>query len=152
MKKQLSLLMILCIIVIVAPYSSKAIERIQDLRKPVSKELLEEVLKATEGIQDLQKPASKELLEEALIERLSEPIGKVVGRAWNTGNEKILEIKKSEKNSTFYVTVQVISFEGPHNPPYTEETIMFKIKGNKVKPIDYFNRDIPENEWDKLQL
>lgn len=123
MEKQLSLLIFICFVVIVAPNSSKALETPQDM------------------------------LEKALIHQLTGPIGSVIGSDWFRGNEKILEIKNDERHSNIlYVTVQVVSFQGPHNPPYVEEIITFKIEGNKIKPIDYFNRVIPENEWHKFQL
>lgn len=95
----------------------------------------------------------QEILDKALIQFLEAPILSVVGTDWFRGNEKILEIKKDKaNNSIFFVKVQVVTFQGPHNPPYTEEIITFKITGNKVKPTDYYNRVIPENEWDKYQL
>ncbi|MEH7483834.1 DUF3888 domain-containing protein [Neobacillus drentensis] len=123
MKKPISILIILCIMVFVSPNSSNATELPQDV------------------------------LEKALIKLLQGPILSVVGTDWFRGNEKILEIKNDDQiNEIFYVTVQVVTFQGPHNPPYMEEKITFKIIGNKIKPIDYFNRVIPENEWNKFQL
>lgn len=123
MKKQLSLIILCCFIVMVGPDSSKALETPQ------------------------------EVLEEALIHHLTAPIGFVVGGNWFRGNEKIIEIKKDKGNiNILYVKVQVVSFQGPHNPPYVEEIITFKLDGCKVKPIDYFNRVIPESEWDKFEL
>lgn len=71
---------------------------------------------------------------------------------WYRGDEKILKIKKDESNNVYYVTVQVQTFEGPHNPPYGEETITFRIKGSEIKVTDYKHRDIPEEEWTKLKL
>ncbi|MCY8235305.1 DUF3888 domain-containing protein [Priestia endophytica] len=95
----------------------------------------------------------EDLLEEELIKLLQEPILSVVGTGWFSGNEKILEIKQAKKNKdVFFITVQVVTFEGPHNPPYMEEVITFRIKGNKVNPIDYFNRVIPESEWHKFEI
>lgn len=73
-------------------------------------------------------------------------------KLWDRGSEKILEIKKDEINSIFYVTVQIQTFEGAHNPPYGEDTITFRIKGNDVKTIHYKHRDIPEEELKKLEL
>jgi hypothetical protein len=95
----------------------------------------------------------QETLEDALIQFLQAPILSVVGTDWFRGNEKVLQIKKDEEHKgVFYVKVQVVSFQGPHNPPYTEEIITFKIEGNKVKPIDYYNREIPESEWNKFKI
>jgi hypothetical protein len=92
------------------------------------------------------------MLEKALIKKLQEPIFSVVGTDWFRGNEKILEIKNDDHNKdVIYVTVQVVTFHGPHNPPYLQEIITFRIKGSDVIPTDYFNRFIPENEWNKFE-
>ncbi len=48
--------------------------------------------------------------------------------------------------------MQIQTFEGAHNPPYGEETIIFRIKGNEIKPIQYKHRNIPEEELEKLKL
>lgn len=64
-------------------------------------------------------------------------------KLWYRDDEKILKIKKDESNNVYYVTVQVQTFEGPHNPPYGEETITFQIKGSEIKVTDYKHRDIP---------
>lgn len=97
-------------------------------------------------------PVPKTLLKEALIERLVEPISVVVPKLWDRGSEKILKIEKDEQNFTFYVTVQVQTFEGPHNPPYGEETITFKIKGSHIEVVGYKHRNIPKEEWSKIEL
>jgi hypothetical protein len=95
----------------------------------------------------------QDVLEEALIRELQQHIVMVVGPNWFRGEEKILEIKQNQRKSDIvYVKVQVVSFDGPHNPPYTEEIITFKIAGYKVKPTDYYNRVIPENEWYKFKF
>jgi hypothetical protein len=131
MKKPLFVLVMLCLILNVVPDSSKA----------------------TEGPQFLQKHISKEKFKEALIQRLTGPIGFIVGGDWFRGNEKILEIRKVEGQiDILYVTVQVVGFQGPHTPPYIEDIITFKLEGFKLKPIDYFNRVIPEKQWHKFQL
>ncbi|MFE5430654.1 DUF3888 domain-containing protein [Peribacillus simplex] len=123
MKKKFLLSIILCFSVFLTPNSSKATEIPEDV------------------------------LEKALIKLLQEPISLVVGADWFRGNEKILEIKQDEENiDIFNVKVQVVSFQGPHTPPYMEEIITFKIVGNKIKPTDYFNRVIPEKEWHNFQL
>lgn len=122
MKKQLLLIMIGFIIVI-APNSLQAMETPEDV------------------------------LKRELVHQLTGPIGSVVGSDWFRGNEKILEIKNDKRRSDIlYVTVQVVSFQGPHSPPYVEEIITFKIAGNKIKPVDYFNRVIPEDEWHKFHI
>lgn len=93
-----------------------------------------------------------------VINLLLEPISKEVEnyykepKLWYRGSEKILEIKTDKTNNIFYVTVQIQTFEGAHNPPYGEDTIIFRIKGNDVKTIRYKHRDIPEEELKKLEL
>lgn len=157
MKKPLFIFLLLSFIVIVFPDYSKATDGPQFLQKHISKDMLKEVLmkplSSTEKPQLIQKHESKEKLEEALIQRLTGPIGFVVGGDWFRGIEKILELRKDESLSDiFYVTVKVVGFQGPHNPPYIEEIITFKLEGYKVKPIDYFNRVIPENQWHTFLL
>jgi hypothetical protein len=123
MKKPITILIVLCFMVYIIPYSTNATELPQDI------------------------------FEKAIIKQLQGPILSVVGSDWFRGNEKILEIKKDDHNKdVFYVTVQVVTFQGPHNPPYILEIITFRIKGSSVKPTDYFNRYIPENEWNKFEL
>jgi hypothetical protein len=102
-------------------------------------------------------PVPKKLLKEALIERLVDPIFKAVvsyygeSKLWFRGDEKVLKIKNDEGDIN--VTVQVMTFEGAHNPPFGEETITFQISsGGNVKVVNYKHRDIPEKEWTKLQL
>ncbi|PFD34855.1 hypothetical protein CN957_06860 [Bacillus cereus] len=103
-------------------------------------------------------PVSKKLLKEVLINFLLEPISKEVNsyykepKLWVRGFEKILKIEKDEANYIFYVTVQVQTFEGAHNPPYGEDTITFRIKGNDIKTINYKHRDILEEEFKKIKL
>ncbi|OLS33447.1 DUF3888 domain-containing protein [Bacillus sp. MRMR6] len=102
-------------------------------------------------------PVPKTLLKDVLIERLIDPIGKAVEeyyqpKLWYRGDEKILKIKKEESDNAYYVTVQVQTFVGPHNPPYGEETITFRIRGSEINVSEYKHRDIPEEEWTKLKL
>ncbi|SHF95560.1 DUF3888 domain-containing protein [Ornithinibacillus halophilus] len=102
-------------------------------------------------------PVSKTHLKEILIEQLVDPISKAIEehyepKLWYRGLEKITAIKKVETDNVFYVTVQVQTFEGAHNPPYGEETITFRIKGDEISVTEYKHRDIPEEEWSKLKL
>lgn len=48
--------------------------------------------------------------------------------------------------------MQIQTFEGAHNPPYGEDTITFRIKGNEIEAIHYKHRNIPEEELKKLKL
>ncbi|PEJ49908.1 DUF3888 domain-containing protein [Bacillus wiedmannii] len=103
-------------------------------------------------------PVPKKFLKEVVINLLLEPISKEVEKyykepkLWFRGSEKIVEITKDEANYIFYVTVQIQTFEGAHNPPYGEDTITFRIKGNEIKPIQYKHRNIPEEDLKKLKL
>ncbi len=102
-------------------------------------------------------PVPKQLLKEALIERLVDPISEAIEtyykpKLWDRGFEKILKIEKDDTNFIFYVTVQVQTFEGAHKTPYGEETIIFKIESSQIKVVDYKHRDIPREEWSKMQL
>lgn len=103
-------------------------------------------------------PVPKTLLKDALIERLVEPISKAIyvyyneNKLWIRGFEKILKIEKDEHENDIYITVQVQTFEGAHNPPYGGETITFQIKGSQIKVVDYKHRDIPKEEWTKIEL
>ncbi|SET64184.1 Protein of unknown function [Oceanobacillus limi] len=102
-------------------------------------------------------PVPKTLLKEVLIEQLMDPIAKAIKehykpKLWYMGFEKVIKIKKDETENVYYVTVQVQTFEGAHNPPYGEETITFRIKGSEIHVSDYKHRDIPEEEWSKLEL
>jgi len=102
-------------------------------------------------------PVPKQLLKEALIERLVDPISKAIEtyykpKLWDRGFEKILKIERDETNFNLNVTVQVQTFEGAHNPPYGEETITFQIQGSQIKVVDYKHRDIPKEEWTKIEL
>ncbi|WP_166703276.1 DUF3888 domain-containing protein [Bacillus albus] len=103
-------------------------------------------------------PVPKNLLKEVVMNLLLEPISKEVEKyykepkLWDRGSEKIVEITKDETNYIFYVTVQIQTFEGAHNPPYGEDTITFRMKGNEIKSIHYKHRIIPEEELKKLKL
>lgn len=102
-------------------------------------------------------PVPKQLLKEALIECLVDPIGKAIDtyyqpKLWDRGFEKILKIERDETDSNLNVTVQVRTFEGAHNPPYGEETITFQIYGSQIKVLNYKHRDIPKEEWMKIEL
>ncbi|MFS0639205.1 DUF3888 domain-containing protein [Mesobacillus foraminis] len=92
----------------------------------------------------------EELLEKELIHLLRGPILSVVGVDWFRGNEKILAIEQD--TNSLNVKVQVVTFQGPHNPPYLEEIVTFNIKENRIKPVDYFNRIIPESEWNDFNI
>ncbi|MBV7509533.1 hypothetical protein KW850_30825 [Bacillus sp. sid0103] len=91
MKKPISILIILCIMVFVSPNFSNVTELPHDV------------------------------LEKELIKLLQGPILSVVSTDWFRGNEKRLEIKNDDQNNDiFYVRVQVVTFQGLHNPPLYE--------------------------------
>jgi len=96
---------------------------------------------------------SEEPLEKELIPILRGPIFSVIGVDWFSGSERILDIEQDDvKKGSITVKVRVVSFQGPHNPPYIEEIITFRINKYIIKPIDYYNRIIPENEWKNFNI
>ncbi|MFZ3577484.1 DUF3888 domain-containing protein [Virgibacillus sp. DJP39] len=103
-------------------------------------------------------PVQKNLLKEVLIERWLQPISTAVKKhygepkLWYRGFEKVIKIEEDEQDYVFYITVQVQTFEGAHNPPYGEETITFKIRGSQIEMIDFKHRDISKEESIKLEL
>ncbi|OCA84168.1 hypothetical protein A8F94_15720 [Bacillus sp. FJAT-27225] len=103
-------------------------------------------------------PVPKSLLKEVLIDRLLDPIGEAVekqygqSKLWFRGDEKILKIEKDSENYYFLVTVQIQTFEGPHNPPYGRDTMTFKIRGSEVELLDFKHETVPEEELAKLQF
>lgn len=154
-KRLLSLILFVYSSFILVPPYPLALESPDLSQKYVPKELLEKALmlrlSPSEKKQFQRKSLSKITLEKALLKRLSESVLIIVGRNWNMGNEKILEITK-ENAEKYIVTVQLVSFEGMHNPPYIEETITFELEGYKIKTVNYFNRIMPKKEWDKIQF
>ncbi|WP_316572086.1 DUF3888 domain-containing protein [Neobacillus sp. YIM B06451] len=96
---------------------------------------------------------AEDLLEKSLISHLRGHILLVVGGDWFQGKEKILEIRQDEKDlDSVIVKVQVVTFQGPHSPPYMQEIITFNIQGHKIIPIDYFNKVIPESDWSTFNI
>ncbi|MGE8203047.1 DUF3888 domain-containing protein [Heyndrickxia sp. NPDC080065] len=72
---------------------------------------------------------------------------------WFSGSERVLDIEQDDvKKGSITVKVRVVSYQGPHNPPYIEEIITFRINKYIIKPIDYYNRIIPENEWKNFNI
>ncbi|AZU62574.1 DUF3888 domain-containing protein [Neobacillus mesonae] len=66
-------------------------------------------------------------------------------------NQKILQIKKQHEGSFFFdVKVQVMTFEGAHNPPYDLITITFSNYGSPSwKTIDFKCRKLKPSEVTK---
>lgn len=59
-------------------------------------------------------------------------------RQYGLWNAKIINIKRLEPGSfNFEATVSVITFTGPHNPPYGLETITIRFGGENVDIIDF---------------
>lgn len=102
-------------------------------------------------------PVPKDLLQQTLVELLVDDITDALnkngyGRLWYRGSESILSIEKAGSGLDFRVKAQVITFEGAHNPPYGEETMVFLVKsGGEVKLLDFKHRDIPKEENMKLK-
>ena len=56
---------------------------------------------------------------------------------------KIDLIERNGTDFSYTVTVSVPTFDGPHNPPYGLETIVFSLKpGGKVTTLDYRHTDL----------
>ncbi|WP_142323985.1 DUF3888 domain-containing protein [Bacillus sp. AFS017274] len=55
-------------------------------------------------------------------------------------------IRKSEGGFSFWVTVQVITFEHAHNPPYGKETITFDVSPFGVKMINFIHKGDEEEK------
>lgn len=88
------------------------------------------------------------------VEPISQAIHHYYGESklWYRGLEEVFKIEKNEQNNIFYVTVQVQTFEGAHNLTYGKETITFRLKGDEIEVVDFKHRDIPIEEWTKLEL
>jgi hypothetical protein len=85
----------------------------------------------------------QDLLKRAFIESMLDQITDAVlekgtGRLWYRGNEKILEIQRPDPHTitSYTVTIQVTTFEGPHNPPYAYETMTFKLPEKQLLNYD----------------
>jgi hypothetical protein len=67
--------------------------------------------------------SKEELIEEVLLKKYMDTILDVTkGKAYYC--EKILDLSRLNSNRNHEVTIQVITYEGAHNPPYD----LFKIK------------------------
>lgn len=79
---------------------------------------------------------------------IDKEIEKHYGEPKQYNNERILQIKKFRGGGyTFYVTVQVTTFEGAHGPPNDLVTITFSNKENgDWKAIDFNSRRLKSNE------
>jgi hypothetical protein len=76
----------------------------------------------------------EELMEDALLSRLFPTIDQAItnhyGKRKQFMKPKVLEIKRLETAQFhFEVILEVITFEGPHNPPYGTDTITIIMAG-----------------------
>ncbi|PGZ08406.1 hypothetical protein COE30_12975 [Bacillus cereus] len=57
-------------------------------------------------------------------------------------SKRIIDIVRDEFNDKYKITVQIVTFEGAHNPPYGFDTITLEIPGFKV--IKYEHVDVSD--------
>lgn len=68
-------------------------------------------------------------------------IGKPV-RQYGLYDAKILKIKEANRGEfTFYITIELNTYTGAHNPPYGKETISLYIDASTAKVIDYKHQE-----------
>nr|WP_326583612.1 DUF3888 domain-containing protein [Bacillus ndiopicus] len=69
-------------------------------------------------------------------------------------SERIEKIKRNIQEDYYDVTLRVLGYEGPINPPYTQIRITFRIPAgdfkNKNKVISYEAKNITSEEFKKL--
>ena len=99
------------------------------------------ISKETKKVSDL----NNEILEATFMRAIGLEVGKAIAEHTDMGGQfyphpKIIDIKRDERQDTYYLTVQAISFRGAHNPPYGLETMTFKIPGFQV--VKYEHKDI----------
>ncbi|MDQ0268449.1 DUF3888 domain-containing protein [Cytobacillus purgationiresistens] len=75
------------------------------------------------------------VLEKELFTELRPSNLSVVGADWFRLSEKLLAINQDDQVAQLFVTVQIVTFEGPHNPPYMEERVIFNIDSQTLTPI-----------------
>jgi hypothetical protein len=89
-----------------------------------------------------------DLILNLLFPLISKEIEKHYGQPKQFYNQQILQIKKLEEGSYYFkVTVQVTTFEGPHNPPNDLVTITFSNdRTPSWRAIDFKSRRLKPNE------
>jgi hypothetical protein len=97
--------------------------------------------KETKKVSDL----NNQILEATFVRAIGLEVGKAIAEHTCKSGQfyphpKIIEIKQDERQDTYFLTVQAISFKGAHNPPYGLETMTFKIPGFHV--VKYEHKDI----------
>ncbi|TCS93937.1 DUF3888 domain-containing protein [Hazenella coriacea] len=93
-----------------------------------------------------QTPVPENLRDRALIEAMGPYIYSAItgyyGKTKLYDSEKILSVEQDPSGRNDYtVKIQVISFEGPHNPPYGLETVTLRISSYGVTVIDFKHKD-----------
>jgi hypothetical protein len=83
---------------------------------------------------------SKVILEQAFLRAIGPEILKATGRLYSS--PRIIDIVRDEFNDKYKLTVQIVTFEGAHNPPYGFDTITLEIPGFKV--IKYEHVDVSD--------
>ncbi|EEL68985.1 DUF3888 domain-containing protein [Bacillus mycoides] len=89
---------------------------------------------------------SKVILEQAFLRAIGLEILKATRTYYPHGrlytSPRIVDIVRDEFNDKYKITVQIVTFEGAHNPPYGFDTITLEIPGFKV--IRYEHVDVSE--------
>lgn len=63
-------------------------------------------------------------------------------KSYGLFNAKVLNIKRLEKGTYYFeIQIQVISFEGPHNPPYGVETVTVRKDHTGIYVKDFIHEE-----------
>jgi hypothetical protein len=102
---------------------------------------------------DVQSKNSIELYKNSILALLNPYLQTAVDEYYSSINKpirqyglydaKILELKNTEKGQfTFYITIELNSYTGAHNPPYGKETISLYFDAGSAKVIVYKHQEI----------
>lgn len=87
---------------------------------------------------------SEVILEQAFLRAIGPEILKATKSYYQDGrlfsSPRIININRDEFNDIYEITLQIVTFEGAHNPQYGFDTITLKIPGFKV--INYEHKDV----------
>ncbi len=86
---------------------------------------------------------SEVILEKAFLRAIGTEILKATktyyGESRLFNSERIININRDIRNGQYEITVQIVTFEGPHNPPYGFDTITFRLPGWEILKYDHKN-------------
>lgn len=88
--------------------------------------------------------STEELYKDFLLSRLSSYMIDAINNYYNESRQfdlfdaKVLNIERLRKGSFYFkITIQVVTFIGPHNPPYGIETITILQDTKGIRVIDF---------------